>query len=167
MTMFTAISVIGSGTCSAKHAKLAEEVGFLLGSRKVIVICGGRGGVMEAVSKGVHKAGGLTIGILPGMDANAGNKYLSLAIPTGLGQARNAIIAYAGQAVIAIGGSYGTLSEISLARKAGRRVIGLETWHAEEADGSLLDIEYAKDPEEAVRKSLGAPSSSGKESRTQ
>jgi len=164
MTMFTAVSVIGPGKCNAQQAKLAEDVGFLLGSRKVVVICGGRGGVMEAVSKGVRRAGGLTIGILPGMDADEGNKYLSLAIPTGLGQARNAIVAYAGQAVIAIGGSYGTLSEISLARKADRRVIGLETWSAEEADGSLLDIEYAKDPDEAVRMALDSQSPSNKES---
>ena len=164
MTMFTAISVIGSGNCTAKQAKMAEEVGFLLGSRKVAVICGGQGGVMEAVSKGVRKAGGLTIGILPGLDAGAGNKYLSLAIPTGLGQARNAIVAHAGQAVIAIGGSYGTLSEIGFARKAGRRVIGLETWSAEEPDGSQLDIEYANDPEEAVRMSLDSQVSSDRES---
>ena len=164
MTALRTISVIGPGNCTARQAKMAEEVGFLLGSRKVVVLCGGRGGVMEAVSKGVHEAGGMTIGILPGMDAGEGNKYLSLAIPTGLGQARNAIVAHAGQALIAIGGSYGTLSEIGLALKAGRRVIGLETWRAEVVDGSPLNIEVAKDPEEAVRMSLGAQFSSDNES---
>jgi hypothetical protein len=105
---------------------------------------------MEAACKGAASVGGTTIGILPGHDVSEGNPYLTIALPTGLGEARNAVVASAGQAVIAIGGAYGTLSEIALALKAGRRVIGLETWSATDHAENELDILTAKDAEEAV-----------------
>ena len=104
---------------------------------------GGLGGVMEAACRGARDAGGTTIGILPGADRSAANAYVDVAIPTGLGEARNALVVRAADALIAVGGAYGTLSEIALALKAGKRVVGLGTW---EIDG----VEAAASPEAAV-----------------
>jgi hypothetical protein len=148
------IAVVGPAKCSEKQADLARAVGALIAEQGAIVVCGGRGGVMEAACKGATSASGITIGILPGNKANEGNPYLTVALPTGLGEIRNAIIATAGQAMIAIGGSYGTLSEIALALKAGRRVIGLETWSANDHSKAQLDILVAKDAAEAVTMAL-------------
>jgi uncharacterized protein (TIGR00725 family) len=103
-------------------------VGRALGERGVALVCGGLGGVMEAACRGAKGAGGATIGILPGSDRAAANEFVDVAIPTGLGEARNALVVRAADAVIAVGGGYGTLSEIALALKAGKRVVGLETW---------------------------------------
>ncbi len=144
------LAVIGPASCTEHQAELAERVGTLIAKRGAFLICGGRGGVMEAACKGAASVGGTTIGILPGHDVGEGNPYLTIAIPTGLGEARNAMVASAGQAVIAIGGAYGTLSEIALALKAGRRVIGLETWSATDHAENELDILTARDAEEAV-----------------
>jgi len=144
------LAVIGSANCTEHQAELAERVGTLLAKRGAFLVCGGRGGVMEAACKGAASAGGTTIGILPGHDVSEGNPYLTIALPTGLGEARNAVVARAGRAVIAIGGAYGTLSEIALALKAGRRVIGLETWSATDHAENELDILTARDAEEAV-----------------
>ena len=104
---------------------------------------GGLGGVMEAACRGARDAGGTTIGILPGADRSAANAYVDVAIPTGLGEARNALVVRAADALIAVGGAYGTLSEIALALKAGKRVVGLGTW---QIDG----VEAAASPEAAV-----------------
>jgi uncharacterized protein (TIGR00725 family) len=104
---------------------------------------GGLGGVMEAASRGARKGGGTTIGLLPGADRSAANRYVDIAIPTGLGEARNALVVRAADAVIAIGGAYGTLSEIALALKGGKRVVGLGTWDIE-------GVEPAESPEAAV-----------------
>jgi hypothetical protein len=109
---------------------------------------------MEAACHGAQEAGGLTIGILPGIDRAEGNPYLTLALPTGMGNARNTLVAIAGEAVIAIGGGYGTLSEIGLALKQGRRVIGLDTWEAIRWDGQEAAIIIAKNPEQAVALAL-------------
>jgi uncharacterized protein (TIGR00725 family) len=111
---------------------------------------------MEAACRGAKDAGGITIGVLPGTDSSEGNPYLTIAIATGLGQARNALVAQAGQAVIAIGGSYGTLSEIGLALKRGRKVIGLQTWKATDGEGSQADIIQAYSPQEAVDLALSS-----------
>ena len=148
------VSVVGSAVCTPAQAETAEEIGRLLAERGAILICGGRGGVMEAACRGAQRAGGLTIGILPGTDHQEGNPYLTVALPTGLGNARNALVAIMGQAVIAIGGGYGTLSEIGIALKQGRRVIGLDTWVAVKSDGDKAAIETAQDPEEAVALAL-------------
>ena len=104
---------------------------------------GGLGGVMEAACRGARDVGGTTIGILPGADRSAANAYVDVAIPTGLGEARNALVVRAADALIAVGGAYGTLSEIALALKAGKRVVGLGTW---QIDG----VEAAASPEAAV-----------------
>lgn len=148
------VSVVGSAVCTPAQAETAEEIGRLLAERGAILVCGGRGGVMEAACRGAQKAGGLTIGILPGIDHQEGNPYLTVALPTGLGNARNALVAIVGEAVIAIGGGYGTLSEIGIALKQGRRVIGLNTWMAVKSDGEEAAIETAQNPEEAVALAL-------------
>ena len=134
------VSVIGSG---AEWEEAAEEVGRLLAERGAAVVCGGLGGVMEAVCRGAREAGGTTIGILPGADRAAANPFVGVAIPSGLGEARNALVVRAADAVIAVGGGYGTLSEIALALKAGKPVVGIGTW---DIDGVIS----APDPGTAV-----------------
>ena len=109
----------------------AEQVGRELASRGVVLVCGGLGGVMEAACRGAKEAGGTTVGILPGTDRSAANPFVDVAIATGLGEGRNALVVRAADAVIAIGGGYGTLSEIALALKAEKRVVGLGTWEIE------------------------------------
>jgi uncharacterized protein (TIGR00725 family) len=96
-----------------------------------VVVCGGLGGVMEAACRGAREAGGLTVGILPGADRAAANPFVEVAIPSGLGEARNALVVRAADALIAVGGGYGSLSEIALALKAGKRVVGLDSWDIE------------------------------------
>jgi hypothetical protein len=122
------IGVIGANKCSTDIARIAEEVGAELARRSCILICGGRGGVMEAACKGAREAGGFTVGILPGADRSEANKYVSLPIVTNMGSARNAIIVLSSQGIIAVDGSYGTLSEIALALKAGIPIVGIRTW---------------------------------------
>ncbi len=147
------VSVIGGATCSDEEAALAETVGRLLAEQGVGVVCGGRGGVMAAVCRGTMLAGGTTIGLLPGDTAEDANEWVQIAIPTGLGEARNAIVARAGVGVIAIGGEYGTLSELALALKWSKPVAGLGTWPI---DG----VYAASSPEDAVRYVLGKGSGS-------
>jgi uncharacterized protein (TIGR00725 family) len=107
-------------------------VGRLVAQRGAVVVCGGLGGAMEAACRGAKQADGLTVGILPGSDRSAANPFVDVALPTGLGEARNALVVGAADVVIAVGRGYGTLSEIALALRAGKRVIGLDTW---EVDG--------------------------------
>jgi uncharacterized protein (TIGR00725 family) len=118
----------------------AEEVGRLLAERGAMVVCGGLGGVMEAACRGARAGGGTTIGILPGLSRSDANPFVDVVIPTGLGEARNALVVRAADAVIALGGGYGTLSEIALALKAGKRVVGLGTWEIE----GVLAVEDAE-----------------------
>lgn len=122
------IAVVGGSRCTAETALLAEEVGVEVARRGAILICGGGGGVMEAASRGARSAGGTVVGILSGDDPRAGNSHLTAAVATGLGEARNAVITRTADAVIAVGGEFGTLSEIALALKMGKPVIGLNTW---------------------------------------
>ena len=121
--MAVQVSVIGSG---AEHRARAEEVGRLLAERGCTVVCGGRGEVMAAASRGAKSAGGTTIGILPGTSRADANEWTDHVVVTGLGHARNAVVAASGDAVIAVGGSYGTLTEIAFARIFGRPVVILE-----------------------------------------
>lgn len=148
------IAVSGAGQCEATVAALAEEVGRRLAQAGAVVLTGGRGGVMEAASRGAQQAGGLTIGILPGLDPAEANPYVQIPIPTGLGQGRNLIVAAGAQAVIAIAGEAGTLSEIALALKVGRPVVGLQTWPLADADHPLPLFHAARTAEEAVRLAL-------------
>ena len=122
------IGVMGAGSCDAKTADLAEEVGRRIAERGAILICGGRGGVMEAASKGAAGAGGLVVGILPSEDEKSANPYVEIPIVTGMGNARNAINALTSHSLIAITGGAGTLSEIALALKVDTPVVGLRTW---------------------------------------
>jgi uncharacterized protein (TIGR00725 family) len=123
-------------------------VGRRLAERGAVVVCGGLGGVMEAACRGAKEAGGPTVGILPGTDRAAANAFVDVAIPSGLGEGRNVLVVRAADAVVAVGGGYGTLSEIALALKAGKRVVGLDSWDIE---GVLA----AADPEAAVAAVLG------------
>jgi uncharacterized protein (TIGR00725 family) len=150
------VAVIGSATASAAEEAIAEEVGRRLAERGAIVICGGRSGVMQAACRGAHMAGGFTVGILPGTDSGEGNPYLSLALPTGLGQARNAVVVQASDAVIAVGGGAGTLSEIGHALKAGKPLVGLVTWEARRGGSGESEIQIADTAEEAVERTLEA-----------
>jgi hypothetical protein len=148
------IAVIGSGVCDADTATVAREVGAELARRGAVLICGGRGGVMEAACQGARSEGGLTVGILPGPDRAQANPYVEVAIATGLGEARNAIVVRAADAVIAVSGDYGTLSEIGLALKMERPVIGLGTWELARPGRPSTAIILASSPAEAVKLAL-------------
>lgn len=137
------VSVIGGGTVTDEMGDAAREVGRLLGERGHTLVCGGRGGVMAAACEGASAAGGLTVGILPGEDPGAANEHVEVPIATGLGHARNALVVMNGEAVIAIDGSGGTLSELGFAFVYGRPVVGLDTH-------DLPGIEAVETPEEAV-----------------
>ena len=122
------MSVVGSGTASGELYEMAREIGRLVAERGGTLICGGRSGVMEAAARGATEAGGTAIGILPDEDRTRANEYLSYSIATGTGHARNLAVVCSGEVVIAVGGEYGTLSEIGLARKVGRPVVALRSW---------------------------------------
>lgn len=148
------IAVIGGNQCSREEAKLAEGVGRELARRGAILVCGGLGGVMEAACKGASSEGGLTIGILPGENPQAANPYVQIPIVTGIGYARNLAVVKSAQAVIAIGGSYGTLSEIAHALQSDIPVIGLNTWSLSRNGQLDESIIPAQSPVEAVNKAL-------------
>lgn len=150
----TFIAVIGGRQPSSEEARLAEEVGRELAKQGAILVCGGLGGVMEAACKGASSEGGLTIGILPGDSRQAANPYVQIPIVTGMGYARNVAVVKSAQAVIAIGGSYGTLSEISHALQSGIPVISLNTWALSKNDQQDNSIITAQSPTEAVNKAL-------------
>ncbi|GAH51987.1 unnamed protein product, partial [marine sediment metagenome] len=148
------IAVIGGGQPSPQEANLAEAVGRELAMRGAILVCGGLGGVMEAACKGAQSEGGVTIGILPGENRQAANPYVQIPIVTGIGYARNVAVVKSAQAVIAIGGSYGTLSEIGHALRSGIPVIGLNTWSLSRNGQQDNSIILAQNPTEAVNKAL-------------
>ena len=123
-----AIAVIGPADASPAELALAEDVGAAIAAAGWTVVTGGLGGVMEAASRGARSRLGATIGILPGSDPDAANGWVQLVIPTGLGQARNTLVVAAARGLVAVGGGYGTLSEIALALRAGKPVVGVGTW---------------------------------------
>ena len=148
------IAVIGGSECSAQEAHLAEEVGREIARQGAILVCGGLGGVMTAACRGASSEGGMTIGILPGNSRQTANPHVQIPIVTNLGDARNVIVVKSAQAVIAIDGSYGTLSEIGHALRSGIPVIGLNTWSLSldgQADNSIIT---AESPAEAVSKAF-------------
>ncbi|HVX30659.1 MAG TPA: TIGR00725 family protein [Nitrolancea sp.] len=122
------IAVCGPNEPTEEERALAEDVGRAIAAAGCVLVCGGRGGVMAAACKGAKAAGGTTIGILPGYDRADANEWVDFPIPTGLGHARNALVVASGDAVIAVGGGFGTLSEIGLALKMGKPVISLGSW---------------------------------------
>ncbi|MEA3298201.1 MAG: TIGR00725 family protein [Chloroflexota bacterium] len=148
------VAVVGNAACSVEEAKLAQEIGEQLASRGATVICGGLGGAMEAVCRGAKLKGGLTVGILPGNDPDMANPWVDVAIATGVGQGRNAMIVQSAQAVIAIGGRYGTLSEIGHALKRGIPVVGLSTWVLSRGGKEDDTIIRARNVADAVDKAL-------------
>jgi uncharacterized protein (TIGR00725 family) len=142
------IAVIGGRRVEKSLLDEAEEAGRLVAVKGAVLVCGGLGGVMEAASRGAHAAGGLTVGILPQNDSKSANQYIDVPIATGLGIGRNLIVARSADALIAIGGEYGTLSEIALALQMGKPVVGIKTW---EIKGVIL----AENACEAVDKIFG------------
>jgi uncharacterized protein (TIGR00725 family) len=129
---------------------MAESVGRALARKGAILVCGGLGGVMESACRGAREEGGVTIGILPGDSRSEANPYVQFSLVTGMGSARNIVVVKSSQAVIAIGGSYGTLSEISFALKSGIPVIGLNTWAISRNNQVDSSIIVQEDPDEAV-----------------
>ncbi len=143
------VAVVGPGTATEEELAVAEEIGARLASRGAVVVTGGLGGVMQAASRGAAQAGGGAVGLLPGLDRAEANQWVTIALPTGLGELRNGLVVRAADVVIAIGGAYGTLSEVALALKAGKPVVGVGTWAIE---GVLAVV----GPEEAVERAFAA-----------
>lgn len=150
------VAVVGPSQASQPELERSEAVGRLLAQRGAVVVCGGLGGAMDAVCRGARAAGGRTVGILPGCDRAAANEHVDLVIATGLGEARNAIVARTADAVIAVGGAWGTLSEIALALAAGKPVVGLDTWELARGGVPVEGIAVARSAREAVELALGA-----------
>lgn len=148
------VGVIGASARSQPPAELldaAERVGILLARADAVVVCGGVDGVMEATARGVAAGNGTCVGLLPGPSRDEGNAFLSIAIATGLGEARNVLIVRACDAFVAIGRGLGTLSEIALALRAGKPVVGLQTWDATSGDPNM---HFAADADEAAEQAL-------------
>ena len=150
------IAVAGDRSTGPDRLSLAHAVGERVGKRGGVLVCGGMGGVMQAAAQGCTEAGGIVVGILPGDDASEANPYVTIPIVTAMQEGRNAIIARSGDALIAIGGSYGTLSEVALALRAGVPVIGLDTWPLDPPDGTSDPVDRVKSAEEAVERAWSA-----------
>jgi uncharacterized protein (TIGR00725 family) len=155
--MTSYFAVCGAGMAVARPADLhaAEEVGQRVAEAGGIVVCGGLRGVMEAACRGARSADGITVGLLPGADRSDANPFVSVAIPTGIGELRNGLVVRAADVVIAIGGEWGTLSEIALAMKIGTPVVGIDTWDLRRAG-----IEVAADADAAVKRAFALASHS-------
>jgi uncharacterized protein (TIGR00725 family) len=148
------VAVIGSGEPDPERDRQAENVGRALAEHGAVLLCGGLGGVMEAACRGATLAGGTTVGLLPGPDRRGANPHLTIALPTGMGELRNGLIVRGADAVIAVGGEYGTLSEIGFALKLGRPVVGLRTWELAREGVPREPIVVVESAEEAVRRAL-------------
>jgi uncharacterized protein (TIGR00725 family) len=149
------LAVIGSATCSQEVAALAEAVGREIARAGAVLVCGGRGGVMEAACRGAKAEGGTTVGILPGLDRREANPYVDIPIVTGLGEARNAVVVRTADAVVAVSGGFGTLSEIGLALKMGRPVVGLGTWELYQEGRRTNALYLSETPAQAVQQAVG------------
>jgi uncharacterized protein (TIGR00725 family) len=150
------VAVVGGARANAEEERAAEAVGRGLAEARAIVVCGGRGGVMEAACRGAKEGGGTTIGILPGASRADANPYVDVAIPTGLGELRNGLIVRAVDALVAVGGEFGTLSEIAFALKAGKPVVGLGTWELARGGAPVDAIARAASAGDAVARVLKA-----------
>ncbi len=148
------IAVIGENDPPPELEALAEAVGAEIAAGGAILVCGGLGGVMEAACRGAQRRGGVTIGILPGTRHEDANPFVTYPIPTGLGHARNLIVARSAHVLIAIGGKYGTLSEIAFAKIEGIPVIGLQTWEVRRHGFDPAPIQRATDAADAVARAL-------------
>ena len=142
------IGVIDAGQCSSRTSLLAEQVGREIAKAGAVLVCGGLGGVMEAAARGAQQEGGITVGILPGDSFEDANQFIQIPVITGLGHARNVLVVRSAQVLIAVKGGYGTLSEVALALKMGKPVIGLHSW---DVSKKIIQVET---PQEAVKKAL-------------
>ena len=152
------ISVIGESKATDQNYSIAEKVGVLIARSGATLVCGGLDGVMEAACKGAKSAGGSTIGILPGLSKNEANQWIDIPICTGLGDARNIVVVRTGSAVIAIGGAYGTLSEIGHALSDGKPIFALNSWEISKSGIQDPLLTHCKNETEAVEKALAAAS---------
>jgi uncharacterized protein (TIGR00725 family) len=141
------VAVVGPGEATAHETEAAEAIGLALAQAGAIVLTGGHGGVMAAACRGAASGGGLTVGMLPGTERRAGNEWLTVAIPTGLGELRNGLLVRAADVLVAVGGAYGTLSEVALALKTRVPVVGLRTW-------AIEGVERVASPGQAVALAL-------------
>ncbi len=149
--MLIHIAVIGSSEAAPPDLSASEDVGRAVASAGAVLVCGGLGGVMEAACRGAKSAGGMTVGILPDLARSDANQWVDVVIPTGIGEARNSLVVSSADAVIAIGGEYGTLSEIALALRYGKPVIGLDTWTLTRPNGETDEgMKVISDPVGAV-----------------
>ncbi|MFH1351294.1 MAG: TIGR00725 family protein [Pseudomonadota bacterium] len=140
------VGIIGAGACSDSVYEVARNVGHQIGQKGWVLVCGGLGGVMEGAARGCSEAGGMTVGILPGFERDHANPYIKISLPTGLGEGRNLLVVRASDSLVSIAGGYGTLSEIGLALKMKKPVVGLMTWEG------IVGIQYVSDPNEAIQK---------------
>src|SRR5437867_9790012 len=150
------IGVVGEGVSSGATTRRAGRVGAAIARTGAVLLCGGRGGVMEAASRGAAEAGGLVVGILPGFSRRDANRWVTIPIVTGMDQARNVVLVRSCDALIAVGGMYGTLSEIALALKLGIAVVGLRTWRLQQPEGRRVPLIVAATPEDAVARAIRA-----------
>ena len=143
--------MIGPGEASSGELGLAFEVGRWVAEAGAVLVCGGLGGVMEEACRGAAEAGGTTVGLLPGSQRSGGNPYLTVAVVTGLGELRNGLVVRTSDALVAVGGSWGTLSEVALALRTGKTVVGLAAWALPEHHPNYQE---ATSPAEAVRRAI-------------
>ena len=148
------IAVVGPGDAGEPELALAETAGAEVAAAGAVLVCGGLGGVMEAACRGARSRGGTTVGLLPGSDRSAANGWVQIAIPTGLGEMRNALVVRSADALVAVGGGWGTLSEIALALKAGRPVFGIGSWELARDGQAVKGIVAMDSPAEAVAAAL-------------
>ncbi len=142
------IAVVGAGKCSKKLRDMAAEIGKYIAEQGGVIVCGGMGGVMEGVARGAKEAGGTTIGIIPTMDKNDANEFIDYVIPTGFGEARNIMVVRTADAVIALPGKYGTLSEMAFALKAKKPLISVSAWKLGD------DMHQVENPIEAAKMAM-------------
>jgi uncharacterized protein (TIGR00725 family) len=150
------VGVAGASRPGRGLVEQADRLGRRLAEGGAVVVCGGGPGVMEAVCRGAQAAGGTTVGLLPGHDRAEGNPYLTVALPTGLGQGRNLLLVRSSDALVAVGGGFGTLSEIALALRTGTPVIGLATWSLHLDAQAVHAFPIAVDPDAAADMALEA-----------
>lgn len=150
MTAGPVVAVIGGYDVGDDVLAAAEEVGRRLAEAGAVVVTGGRRGVAEAASRGAAQAGGTVVGVLPGRDRSEANPWVGIAVPTGLGETRNALVVMGADAVVALPGSFGTLSEMAFALLAGTPVVGIGAWELRPSGGGDDPVVRAEDPEGAV-----------------
>jgi uncharacterized protein (TIGR00725 family) len=155
------VAVVGGGNALAQDIEAARRVGAELARAGAVLVCGGLGGVMEAACRGAHDHGGLTVGILPGNDRSIANPHVDVSIPTGMGEARNFLVVRSSDALVAVSGEYGTLSEIAFALATGVPVIGLSTWELSKRGETDSRVLRAESPEEAVALALERVAAAG------